>query len=141
MGAARELGRPIMIARHLSLRAPLLWLVCPYAGGLLLGEALVPEPAPRWFLVATAFALAGVLTARRHPRLWACAGVAAMFVAGIGTYAKERKRLSDWDRLPPREARLGLTIERVFAGAAADRCSGLATVFTTDPHQIGRAHV
>ena len=131
---ARELGRATPIARHLSLRAPLLWLACPYAAGLLLGEALVPEPAPRLFLAATAFALTGVLAAARQPRLWATAVVAAMLAAGVGTYAMERKRLADWDRLPPREARLGLTIERVFAGAATDRCSGLATVFNTDPH-------
>lgn len=123
-----------MIARHLSLRSPLLWLTLPYAAGLVLGEGLAPYAAARTFLLATGCALVAVLAARRHPRLWAAAICAAMLAAGIGTYARERRRLADWDQLPVREAQLGLEIERVFAGAAADRCSGLATVIEADPH-------
>jgi competence protein ComEC len=57
-----------------------------------------------------------------------------LIAAGSGRYAAERNRLPDWDQLPVREARLGLEIDRVFAGAAADRCSGLATVFEAEPH-------
>lgn len=123
-----------MIARHLSLRAPLLWLALPYAAGLVLGEALAPTAAPRTFLVAAGCAGLAVLAAPRHPRLWAAGLCTAMLAAGIGTYARERRRLPDWDQLPVREARLGLAIDRVFAGAQADRCSGLATVFSADPH-------
>ena len=125
-----------MTRRSLGHRAPLLWLVLPLMAGLAVGKIAVFAPVG-WLLggalvaalAATATALGG------RPRLrWAPALAVAMFLAGHASYALHRARLPAWEALPPREARLALQVDRVFAAKDPRRVSGLATVVRAEPH-------
>jgi competence protein ComEC len=123
-----------MTSRSLGHRAPLLWIVLPFAGGLAAGKSGLPVPVS-WLLAGAAVAAIGALVASRRPaNLWAPAIVVAMFLAGAASYALHRARLTIWDSLPAREARLSLRVDRVFAAGDGRSASGLATVTTTAPH-------
>ncbi len=117
-----------MTSRTLGHRAPLLWLVLPLMAGLVLGKAM-ESTAVAWPL-AGALAAAGLAVAAsgRASRLWAIALVGAMLLGGWASYTLHRQRLPDWDRLPPREVRLTLRLDRVFPPTDSRKVSGLATV-------------
>ena len=120
--------------RSLGHRAPLLWLVLPFIGGLVAGK-LVEFIAPgAWLLVAGAAVTVALWATSRSSRPWAITLVAAMFCAGAASYALHRKRLPAWDDLPPREARLTLRVDRVFAQAGDRRATGLGTLVGADEH-------
>ncbi len=123
-----------MTSRSLGHRAPLLWLVLPYALGLAAGD-LGEKFAPTGLLAAAGLG-AGLawLAAHRRPVLWAAALGASAFLAGVANHSLHRSRLPVWQELPPREADLVLRVDRVFAGKHAQRVTGLATVLGTDPH-------
>lgn len=115
-------------SRSLGHRAPLLWLVGPYMGGLLLGRAAeFASPRVQLALAVPAIGIA-VWGVSRGTRIWAAAIVAAMICAGSAAYSLHRRRLPEWDTLPPREAKLTLRIERVFAPSNSRLVSGLAQV-------------
>jgi competence protein ComEC len=117
-------------------RAPLLWLLLPFMGGLAAGKLL--GGASRLWLLAAGLLLAGAVagawrrTAARW--LWPAALGAAVALAGLLYYQLRRDRLAEWEALPPREARLTLRLTQQFAQADARRVSGLATVTAADPH-------
>ncbi len=123
-----------MTSRSLGHRAPLLWLVLPYALGLTIAHvtdwgspiALLGSAA-----LSTVFAIA---TAGRRPRWWMTAMVITGALAGIASYHLHRPQLRVWQELPPREARLTLRVDRMFPSAYALRVSGLATVIDADAH-------
>lgn len=118
-----------MSSRSLGQRAPLLWLVVPLMAGLAAGRAQAFLPVPG--LLAGAALAAGLAIAaggRGGGRRWAPALGAALLLAGAASYALHRPRLTAWAALPPREARLGLRVDRVFFKAEAGRTAGLATV-------------
>ena len=102
--------------------------------GLALGKAVESATAP-WLLTG-ALPAAGLAVAAswRAPRVWAIALVGAMTLGGWVSYALHRQRLPDWDRLPSREVRLTLRIDRVFPSNDARKASGLATVARADGH-------
>lgn len=124
-----------MPSRSLGHRAPLLWLVLPFIAGLILGKA-GGCTAVFWPLAGATLAAVIAIAAGgwRIPRLWTPALLAAMVLAGVASYSLHRSRLTAWETLPPREARLGLEVNRVFVSADARRASGLATVVRADPH-------
>src|SRR5437879_492538 len=117
-----------MSSRTLGHRAPLLWLVLPLMAGLAAGK--VGEFAPASWLLGGALvaAVAANFTAWRAPRWWAPAIAAAMFLAGNASYTLHRARLPAWEGLPPREVRVSLRVDRVFAQSDVRRAAGLATV-------------
>ncbi len=120
-------------SRCLGHRAPLLWLLLPFLVGVSLGRLVDATPAAAWLLtVALAAALAATFLAKRSPIGWAAALGPAMLLAGTANYALHARRLPTWDSLPPREARLRLRVERVFAAVNAKRTSGLAVVVSAD---------
>ncbi len=121
-------------SRSLGHRAPLLWVVLPFIAGLAAGKSGLPGNVG--WLLGGAFvcALAGLVAARRSPRFWPPTIVAAMFLAGMASYCLNRARLPVWDTLPPREARVSLRIDRIFAAADGRRASGLATIRTSPAH-------
>ena len=123
-----------MTSRSLGHRAPLLWLVLPFIAGLATGKVVEVNSAG-WLLAAASTGVAVALFAawRRLP-LWAPALVVAMVCAGAASYALHRVRLPAWEALPPREARLGLRVDRVFALRDAQRATGLATIVRADEH-------
>lgn len=123
-----------MSSRSLGHRAPLLWLVLPFIGGLAAGKVGLLAPIGLQ-LAAAGLASGGALFAAiRGSRWWAPAIVAAMLFAGAASYGLHRVRLLAWDELPPREARLALRVDRVFAPGDARRASGLATIVRADDH-------
>ena len=123
-----------MNSRSLGHRAPLLWLVLPLIAGLVAGRLGSFLPLG-WLLgIAALAATTAIIAGWRGSRLWAPAIVTAMFLAGAASYALHRVRLPAWDSLPPREARLGLRVDRVFAAGDARRASGLATITRADEH-------
>ncbi|HTQ30303.1 MAG TPA: ComEC/Rec2 family competence protein [Opitutaceae bacterium] len=121
-----------MTSRSLGHRAPLLWLLLPYIAGISAGRLTDAAPAATWLLAgALAAAIAAVLL-RRRTAAWAAALGAAMLLAGVSNYARHARRLAFWDSLPPREARLWLRIDRVFAQDTEGKTSGLAVVAQAD---------
>ncbi|MEY2881163.1 MAG: hypothetical protein RLZZ15_3543, partial [Verrucomicrobiota bacterium] len=124
-----------MTSRSLGHRAPLLWLVAPLMAGLAVGKfgALAPVP----WLLGGALAAAGtaVVVAGRAAKWWWWTAICvAMFLAGAAGYALHRPRLAAWENLPPREARVALRVDRVFAQKDPRRVSGLGTIASAEAH-------
>ena len=123
-----------MTGRSVGHRAPLLWLVLPYMAGLATGRAGEIAPAA-WHLALALLAGTVAAFALKHaPQLWAAGLGGAMFLCGIAAYAHGRARLAGWDELPPREVRLAVRVDRVFAQRDARKASGLGTVWRADEH-------
>ncbi|HUR56063.1 MAG TPA: ComEC/Rec2 family competence protein [Opitutaceae bacterium] len=123
-----------MTGRSVGHRAPLLWLVLPYLAGLAAGRAGEFSPAG-WHLAFALVAIAlAVFALKRAPNVWAGALAGAMFLCGLAAYAHARARLAGWENLPPREIRLALRVDRVFAQRDAKKASGLGTVWRADDH-------
>ena len=122
------------MSRHLGHRAPLLWLVLPFIGGLAAGKLGLAGAPLLLLAIAAVFVGAAGWSAWRESRLWAPTLVAGMLLAGVSAYGLHRVRLPAWDTLPAREAKLALRVDRVFVSADAKRASGLATVLRGDEH-------
>lgn len=120
--------------QSLGQRAPLLWLVLPFAAGLAVEKARDLAPVPWLFAGAATAAVVALWAAGRGRTSWSAALTATMFFAGAASYTLHRARLPAWDRLPPREARLTVRIDRVFAPKFPHRVSALATVTATGDH-------
>ena len=123
-----------MNSRSLGHRAPLLWLVLPFIAGLAAGKAGGMASVGWALAVALGAAVVALAASWRAPRRWAPSLVVAMFFAGIASYALNRARLPAWEALPPREARISLQVDRVFASKESGRAAGLATVLRADEH-------
>jgi competence protein ComEC len=120
-------------SRCLGHRAPLLWLLLPFLAGISLGRLVDAPPTAAWLLAgALVAALSAIFLAKRNPLAWAAGLGAAMLLAGLADYALQARRLPGWDTLPPREARLRLRVERVFAAVNPKRTSGLAVIVSAD---------
>lgn len=115
-------------------RAPLLWLVLPFIGGLCAGRAADLDSTAGVLAVGAAAAGAACWAAWRAPRFWPAAIVVALGCAGAASGALHRARLPSWDALPAREARLTLRVDRVFSLADPRRATGLATLVAADEH-------
>jgi competence protein ComEC len=123
-----------MISRSLGHRSPLLWIVLPFVGGLILGKITGSRfvLSPLW--LAFGSATIALMTCRNNRPYWSVAMVVAMLLAGAGSYSFHRARLPSWDLLPTREAQLSLEIDRVFIQADPKRATGLATVTRAGEH-------
>ncbi|MBX3749732.1 MAG: ComEC/Rec2 family competence protein [Opitutaceae bacterium] len=120
--------------RSLGHRAPLLWLVAPFAGGLALAHAALALPVAVALGVAVVGIAAAAGVAGRRPVLWAATLALGLLGAGSAYYQLRRPGLPDWQDLPPREARLTVRIDRTFVPSDPLRASGLATVTGADRH-------
>ena len=132
-----------MNGRSLGHRAPLLWLVVPFIGGLAAGNAGDFAPVAGQLAVALVAAVLALAASSRRMALWAPPLVAAMALAGSARYALHRARLPQWEARPSREARLVLRIDRVFPRPDPRSMSGLATVVRAEPplHDLAGQHV
>lgn len=123
-----------MTSRSLGHRAPLLWIALPMIAGLVAAHTTGFAPVP-WLLGAAAVAIAfAIRTSWRSPKKVLPALVLAMFLAGAASYALHRPHVSERERLPPREARLELRVERAFPQLDTHRVSGLATITRAEAH-------
>lgn len=113
----------------------MLWLIVPYMAGLAAAHAgwLQSPIYPGLALALLALAVATV-AAGRFPVLWALTLGAALLLAGNVHDQLHRARLPAWQELPPREAQLGLRVDRTFVQTEMKRISGLATVTKAEPH-------
>lgn len=96
--------------------------------GLVTARVTPPMPAALW-LAASALTAAGAASAlcrRRRTAGWGAAIVLTAYFAGGASYTLHRRRMADWESLPPREAVVSLHLERVFAPRDPKRSSGLA---------------
>lgn len=123
-----------MTSRSLGHRAPLLWLVVPFIAGLGAGKISNVTAVGVELFVAALAAVGAIFAGWRGSRAWAPAIGVAMFLAGAASYALHRVRLPAWDSLPPREARVSVRVDRVFASSDGRRASGLATVSRAEEH-------
>ncbi len=120
--------------RSLGHRAPLLWLLLPFMAGLATGRTGEFSPAAWQLALSMAAATAAAVAALRGSHSWALALCAALFLAGIAAYARERAWLPAWEGLPPREVRLGLRVDRLFAPHDPRKASGLGKVVHAEEH-------
>lgn len=114
-----------MSSRSLGHRAPLLWLVIPLIAGLAAARLHDFASLP-WLLVgATAAALVSLGSSPQAGLVFRAALCVAMAFAGAASYQLHRPRIADWDRLPPREARVSIEVQRIFAQIEPHRVSGI----------------
>lgn len=120
--------------RSLGHRAPLLWLVGPFAAGLVLAGWV--EPVPIKIQLGAAAVAAGLAAAAigRRDWLWAPALAFAMVCAGSATHTMHRVRLPAWERLPPREARLIVAVQRVYSPSNPRQTSARGRIVGADEH-------
>ncbi len=117
-------------------RAPLLWLVLPFAVGIGVAHART-EPVSTAVLVTVALlGLGGALLGlRRRPRLALAAMALAVAAGGALHLERHRQRLPDWDRLPAREAQLVVRVDRPFQTRDLnERLSVIGTAIAADAH-------
>lgn len=124
-----------MVPRCLGHRAPLLWIALPYLAGLIVGYLASDwiQPAPL-LGIALLLMLGAAASLRMTIRAWAPLYVSALIAAGTGAYPLYRARLPDWERLPPREARLVLRVDRIYARKDPSRVAGLAHIEHAERH-------
>ncbi len=117
-----------MTSRSLGHRAPLLWLVLPLIGGLMLGREWIAAGSASLLLPAVLLIATAWRSAESRPFVWGAAISGAMLLAGLVLHRQQRMRPPGWDGLPPREARLELRIEHLFPTRDAAKVTGLGTV-------------
>lgn len=130
-----------MTPRSLSHRAPLLGLLLAWAVGSLAAHVGWVAWSPVVWVGLAGAGLGLAWAGRGRGVVWWVAGLfLAMAAAGALRTGQERQRLAEWDELalPPREAWLGLRIERVFATPPGEaRAGGLAEVIGAEAHLRG----
>lgn len=123
-----------MPSRSLGHRAPLLWLVLPFAAGLALARVSGGGPPLPPLLLAVVTASIALGCSGHRPWGWATLLSLTGLLAGFASHGLHHPRLKAWETLPPREARLAVRVERLFAGADIRRTTGLGEIVATDPH-------
>jgi len=121
--------------RSLRHRAPLLWLVIPLIAGLALARATGAGGGLSWLLAPALFlALVSLLLRESHPRLWAVLFLGAVFFTGLALWPLRVPAPFEREGLPPREVRLALRCEHVYASRDPSLCSGLGVIVWTPSH-------
>ncbi|HEY0944843.1 MAG TPA: ComEC/Rec2 family competence protein [Opitutaceae bacterium] len=122
-----------MISRSLGHRAPLLWLLLPFMAGLAAGR-LAGSPLPLPWLLGGALISVVAAACWRNTGGW-IGLVVGVTLAGTAYHELRRARLQAWNDLPPREARLTVRIDTVFAPAPeAKSAGGLARITHAEAH-------
>jgi hypothetical protein len=117
--------------RSLGHRAPLLWLLLPFMGGLAAGRDWTPPVALLSALLAVSLAI-GILGARSPTRLgfalWAAGLFSAVAAAGVAWIGLHNSWIPEWKHLPARE--------RFRSLRAACRCLALHTWLRAEGLQL-----
>lgn len=126
-----------------SLRAPLLWFLLPYAAGLIVARFALAIPAVGIFSVSAGVLLCLALLGFRFSRhqterakefrwhaITAVCWTLAIFLGAIAYWAVRYPAPDpEWATLPPREAELSVSVDRLFQGQRdARRITGIATI-------------
>ncbi|MFT3783934.1 MAG: ComEC/Rec2 family competence protein [Nibricoccus sp.] len=121
--------------RHRSLRhrAPVLWILIPFIGGLLAAHIAPGSIRPIWAFSGALVMLSGASCVFRRTPLWAGLFCLSVFLAGAGYYNLRQPRIGAWDTLPPREVRLQVRVQRTFTPSTdGKRISGLGRIIKTE---------
>lgn len=128
-----------MIERSLTHRAPLAWAVVAWVAGAWVAHAgwigLHRVAAQPWLAGVALIGLVMAWASAARPGRFMMAGLAvALVAAGALRTGQERARIEAWDELglPPREARVTLEVERMFASGLRMAWSGVARVAEAD---------
>jgi competence protein ComEC len=121
-----------MISRSLRFRAPLLYLMLPLMLGLCLGRCGLSLPPWLCLSLALPFLVLSLFCVRRAA-WWTALLCPAMCLAGLAVFQLHLNRLPEWTHLPPREARLSIRCDRLFA-PGSNRFSGIGTVVNAQAH-------
>ena len=120
-----------------NLRAPLLWLLLPFMGGLIAGK-LGPDPpvAPVWLAALAVGSCSAAVLVLRSPgktrRWWAPLLAGGLALAGYAHLVRQSPAPPPW-AATPREATVTLEVTQLFpAAAGAKFASGLGLVVSTD---------
>lgn len=124
-----------MAERSLRHRAPLLWLVLPWMAGLIVAHTFPLPIGPGWLLAGGVLVVCLALGSTQSPVRWACLLSLGFALGGHAFYQIKRHRLPAWDRLPLREARLTVRVDRVFAPQPGfSSQGGLGRIVDAEPH-------
>lgn len=118
-------------------RAPLLWVVLPFAAGIAATRwgGPVPGLALAAAILAAGAAWAGAGESRVRVVAWAVLLAGASALAGYVRAHAATPRLSGWEQRPVREAEVHLRVTRLFASRSDSRTrSGLGTVVAAPAH-------
>ena len=119
-------------------RAPLLWLLLPFMTGLAAGR-LVDVPLPLLLGAAGAAILGAIVLSQRSGRVasraWPLAFGLGVALVAAAYFRLRLDRPSEWGDLPPREARLTLSVTQVYPSSGGRRkVNGLAVVANAEAH-------
>lgn len=105
-----------------SERAPLLWLILPVIGGIILADlgGLV-LPRAFWFLTLAIGTALTFATWRNHPAWWRAGIIISGIALGSLHCSYHRQQLPGWAELPDREVELVVSVDRVFESAYSHR--------------------
>lgn len=119
-----------MNSRSLGHRAPLLWIALPLIAGLAVARLAQPDAVGVELGVAVAAAASALVGSAfdRARWLWPAGMVVALGCAGMASYTLHRRRIAVWNSLPPREARLSLRVQRLFAPGDPAKARGIGTI-------------
>jgi len=118
-------------------RAPLLWVVLPFAAGI--AASRWGGPFPGLAAAAAGLALiaawAGAGQSRGRFLVWAISLTLAAALAGYVRAQAAAPRLAGWETRPPREVEVHLRVTRLFAPRPEGRMrTGLGLVVAAPPH-------
>ena len=114
-------------------RIPLLWLLAPFALGIIAGRLFPSEIHPGVYVVAIIFAFAAAATAKRRVALWAPMLLSATALAGYVYIVQTDKGFTSSFEYPEREATLTLEISRLYESTHL-KARGIARVSVAESH-------
>ncbi len=120
-----------MRTRALRYRSPLLWILLPFAFGLVLGRTGHELPLLPGLLICLLLLLACL---RLRGLVWSCAFLVTIVLTGLLSYQLHRLRLEAREQLPVREMCCQVRCERVFRAGEDGRFSALGVFVEVAPH-------
>lgn len=114
--------------------APLLWILLPFAAGLVLRRYAGFEFTAPIAATATAAILGSALLAKKNPWPWGILLVASLVAIGGGRMQSKLPPPAVTNTPAPREAELTLQVESLYNLRDPQRAAGLARIVNTPPH-------
>lgn len=125
-----------MLSRCLRHRAPVLWILLPFIGGLIGARIEIISWPVLPLLSLAAGSLIAAFVVRRKGWLWGLLFVASGVMSGATLYQMTTQRLALWDTLPPRETQLTIQVRRNFGlHSGSKNTSGIGTITATGKTQ------
>jgi len=114
-------------------RIPLLWLLAPFAFGIIAGRVFPAEIHPGVYVIAIIFAFAATESAKRRFALWVPMLLPATAFAGYVYIVQIDKGFPSSCEYPEREATLVLEVSRLYESTHS-KARGIARINVADSH-------